>query len=242
MRDRPVFSTVVWTGIICAVLFAFFTLHGCLTYSSYQSARIVERGYPHATLGISRSIILDSDEDDIEVNWWTVDGDMRFGIAKRVDGSVRLSIFHNVPEGWGGGQISADLRGGIIEDHLAIAIPVSVTLGDFYFYTLRVQPGFIGTIPLCERIELNGAVGAHVYLRVMELTAVAYNVGLGITTRSGEWTIRPEIGWLQFVDTNSDMTYFQYGVGIEHNFVVEKNNVDEDKDKDNRILDSLIDR
>jgi len=182
------------------------------------------------------------DEDDSEVNWWTLDGDMRFGIAKRVDGSVRVSVFQNVPEGWGGGQISADLRGGIIEDHLAIAIPVSVTLGDFYLYSLRVQPGFIGTIPLSERIELNGAVSAHVYLRVLELTAFAYNIGLGITTRSGEWTIRPEVGWLQMAGNNSDLRYFQYGVGIEHNFVVEKDDVDKDKDEDDRILDSLIDR
>ena len=74
----------------------------------------------------------------------------------------------------------------------------------------------------------------------MELTAVAYNVGLGITTRSGEWTIRPEVGWLQFTDPGSDLTYFQYGVGIEHNFVVERENVDEDKD--DRAIDSLIDR
>ena len=152
MRNRPVFSAAVRTGIIGALLFVFFTSQGCLTYSSFQSARIVERGHPHATLGISRSGILDLDEKESEFGWWTLDGDMRFGIAKRVDGSVRLSIFHNVPEGWGGGQFSCDIRGGIIDDYLAVAFPFSINMGDFHFYTLRFQPGFVGTIPLNDRL------------------------------------------------------------------------------------------
>lgn len=236
MQHRSGRSRTFRTGIIGSTLFALLTLQGCLTYSSRQSARIVERGHPHATLGISRSVILE--EDASEVNWWTIDGDMRFGIAKRIDGSVRLSVFHNVPEGWGGGQVSMDIRGGIVEDHLVFALPVSVTLGDFHFFSLRVQPGFIGTIPLGERFEITGAVRAHVYVRAQELLGIGYNLGLGMTTPSGEWTIRPEVGWLQFAGVSSDVIYFQYGVGIEHNFVVE--NVDEEKD--GRILDSLIDR
>lgn len=220
MRNRSGCSTAVRTGIFGAALFTLLTMQGCLTYSSFQSARIVERGYPHATLGISRSVILE--EDDSEASYWTFDGDMRFGIAKRVDGSIRLSIFHNVPEGWGGGQVSADIRGGIIKNHLAIVLPFSVNMGDFHFYTLRFLPGFIGTIPLHERIEINGAVRAHVYIRFMELTAINYNIGLGLTTQSGEWTIRPEVGWLRFSGTSSDVTYFQYGAGIEHNFVTKE--------------------
>ncbi len=224
MQDRSGGSTAVRTGIIGAALFALLTLQGCLTYSSYQSARIVERGHPHATLGISRSVILEEDASD--VNWWTFDGDMRFGIVKRVDGSVRISVFHNVPEGWGGGQVSVDIRGGIVEDHLAVALPVSITIGDFHFASLRIQPGFIGTIPLGERFEINGAIRAHVYVRVPELLAIGYNLGLGMTTPSGAWTIRPEVGRLQFVGTSSDVAYFQYGVAIEHNFVAEEDEND----------------
>lgn len=65
----------------------------------------------------------------------------------------------------------------------------------------------------------------------MELAGIGYNLGLGIKTPSGEWTISPELGWLQFTGTSSDVTYFQYGVGIKHNFVAE-----EEKD------DSLLER
>ncbi len=219
MRERSGCPGVVRPGIICVLLFALYTSQGCLTYSSFQSARIVERGHPHSTVGISRSVHLD--EDNRGVSWWTVDGEMRFGIARRVDGSVRVSVFHNVPEGGGGSQISVDLRGGIIKDCLAVAFPFTVTFGDFYLYSLRAQPGLIGTIPLGEHFEITGAARVHVYLRVMELSAIGYNLGLGITAPSGAWTIRPEIGWLTFAGANSDITYFQYGVGLEHNFVVE---------------------
>ena len=114
-----------------------------------------------------------------------------------------------------------DLHAGIIKDYLTVAFPFSVTLGDFIFYTLRAQPGLIGTIPLGEHFEITGAARAHDYLRVMELSAIGYNLGLGITAPSGAWTIRPEVGWLTFAGANSDVTYFQYGVGLEHNFVVE---------------------
>jgi len=137
-----------------------------------------------------------------------------------MDGSVRLSIYHNIPEGWGGGQVTLDIRGGLIEDYLAMVMPASVTIGDFYLYSLRLQPGLVGTIPMGDRFEMTGAVRAHVYVRVMELNAVGYNLGFGITTPSGEWTLRPEAGWLRMTGADSDKTYFQYGVGIEHNLVL----------------------
>jgi len=95
---------------------------------------------------------------------------------------------------------------------------VSVAVGDFQFASLRVQPGIIGTLPLGERSEINGAVSAHVYVRFPELLGVAYNLGFGFKSASGEWTVRPEAGWLQFTGNNSDLTYFQYGIGVEHSF------------------------
>jgi hypothetical protein len=225
MRGLACNGKVARAFSIVVILFTLPILQGCLTYSSYQSARIVERGYPHATVGVSRSAMLD--EEDMGANWWTIDGDMRFGIAKRVDGSVRLSVFHNVPEGWGGAQITVDVRGGIIDNYLAAAFPLSINLGDFHFYTLRFQPGFIGTIPFNDQFEITGAARAHIYPRVMELAAVAYNLGFGMTTASGEWTIRPEVGLLQFTEGSSNAAYFQYGIGIEHNFVAGKSEVGE---------------
>jgi len=58
-----------------AALLMLLAMQGCLTYSSYQSASIVERGEMHATLGVSRSSFLEEESDRIA--WWNVDGEFR---------------------------------------------------------------------------------------------------------------------------------------------------------------------
>ncbi|HEY5132989.1 MAG TPA: hypothetical protein VII85_04825 [Candidatus Krumholzibacteriaceae bacterium] len=128
-----------------------------------------------------------------------------------------LSVFRGVPENWGAGGLTLDVRAGIIKDHLACTLPMSVTLGDFYLASFRVQPGLIATIPLGERIEITGAVRAHVFVRDPEFYAWGYNVGLGIRVTSGGLTLRPEVGWLQFTGDLSGSNYMQYGMGLELN-------------------------
>ena len=196
-------------------LIALLAAPGCFTYSSYQSARIVERGDHQATLSVSRSSIVSEETDDS--SWLAFEGLARFGIAKRLDGSIMISVFRGVPEDWGAGVVTADVRAGIIEDYLACSLPVSFTVGDLYLASLRVQPGIIGTIPLGTRLEITGAIRAHMFVRAPDLFAVGYNVGLGMTSVSGRWTIRPEAGWMQFLDEESDVTYAQFGIGLETN-------------------------
>ena len=68
MQDQSGRSKVFRTGIIGSVLFALLTLQGCLTYSSYQSASIVERGHPHATVGITRMATAPFDANSLHEN------------------------------------------------------------------------------------------------------------------------------------------------------------------------------
>lgn len=189
---------------------------GCFTYSSYQSARIVERGDHEGTVSLSRSSVVS--ENTGRSSWLAVEGLARFGIAERFDGSLMVSVFRGVPESWGAGVVTADVRAGIIKDRLACSLPVSITVGDLYLASFRVQPGLIGTIPLGPRLEITGAIRAHVFVRVPDLFAVGYNAGLGITSASGTWTLRPEVGWMQFVETEAQergVTYAQFGIGLE---------------------------
>ena len=196
-----------------AALLAPLAAPGCFTYSSYQSARIVERGDEQATIAFSRSGVAGASD----ASWYAVEGGGRFGLANRVDGAIMLSVLQNVPEDWGVAVVTVDVRGGIIEDRLACALPVSMTMGDLYLASLRAQPGLIATIPLGERIEIDGGVRAHISLQAMDFFAVGYNVGLGLTGESRRWTLRPEVGWMQFTGEMSGLTYVQYGLGIELN-------------------------
>ena len=203
------FAALALIGILAAP--------GCLTYSSYQSAKILERGERRATVSVSGSSKAHDGSD--YSSWIAFEGIARGGIARRVDGSIMLSVFRGMPDEWGAGVVTVDVRGGLVENYLACSLPVSITVGDLYLASLRVQPGLIGTIPIGEKFEINGAIRAHVFVRTTEVFAVGYNVGLGITTPSGLWTIRPELGWLRYTQSDeldfSGSAYAQYGVGIE---------------------------
>lgn len=197
-------------------LFAILAVPGCFTYSSYQSARIVERGEPQVTFAVSSSGFLEGEENE-DATWYAFETCLRGGLAQRVDGAVTLSIFSNVPELWGAAVVTVDLRAGIAKDYLAAVLPVSVTVGDSYLASLRMQPGLVGTLPIGSRLEITGAARAHVFVRATDLFALGYNVGLGIRDDSGKWVLRPEVGWMVFRDeVDFDRpTYFQYGIGLE---------------------------
>lgn len=195
------------------LLLALPAVPGCFTYSSYQSARIVERGQPQVTFAISNSNIEGGGAE--AGGWLAFETCLRSGVAKRLDASAMLSIFQSVPENFGAAVVTVDVRAGIIENYIAFAFPVVVTMGDFYLASLRIQPGFVATVPLGTRLEITGAARAHTFVRVPELFAMGYNIGLGIKTESGRLTVRPELGWMKFRGEENNQTYFQYGLGLE---------------------------
>ncbi len=203
-------------GAAGKLLLALLAAPGCFTYSSYQSARIVERGEPQVTFAVSSSGILEAEDDD-DATWFAFETCLRGGLARRVDGALTLSIFSNVPEQWGAAVVTADLRAGIVEDYIAAVLPVSITAGDSYLASLRMQPGLVGTLPIGSRLEITGSARAHVFVRYTDLFAMGYNVGLGIRDDSGKWVLRPEVGWMVFRDEvdYDQPTYFQYGIGFE---------------------------
>ena len=205
------FRIPMWRAALLSLVFL--AAPGCFTYSSYQSARIVERGEPQVTFALSNSNI--EGENAEAGGWLAFETCLRSGIAKRFDASAMLSIFQSVPENFGAAVVTVDVRGGIIENYLAFTFPVAITMGDLYLASLRVQPGFVATVPLGTRFEITGAARAHTFVRVPELFAMGYNVGLGIRTESGRLMVRPEVGWMKFREAENGQGYFQYGLGLE---------------------------
>jgi hypothetical protein len=186
---------------------------GCFTYSSYQSARIAEKGEERATLAVSRSAVVEKKPS--EATWFAIEGGVRFGLARRVDAALLLSVFSGVPQDWGAAVVTADVRVGILQNYLTAVLPASIAMGDFYLATFRVQPGAVVTVPVTDRIEINGAVRAHIFVRYTDLFAMGYNVGLGLASESGTWIIRPEAGLMRFTGPAKGTTYAQFGIGVE---------------------------
>jgi hypothetical protein len=200
-------------GYLPAVLLAALLVQGCLANSSYQSARIVERGSDTGTIGAAMTLKEDKDDESL----WTLDGRARFGIASGWDGSIGMSVVGNLQRGGGAGLVGGDIRRSIIRDRLTFTLPVSVVIGDFSFYTTRFQPGLIGTLPLSRNLDLNASVRRNIFVWAPEIKAYTYNFGLGITTVSGRWTFHPELAVYHNID--QDIMLTQIGIGLVRNLV-----------------------
>lgn len=199
-------SLAILLALICAC-------GGCLTYSSFESARLVEPGAPRVTYSLSRNNFAELDQQ--KRGWTLLEIQSRYPLkASRLDAGFKLSAMRS-DEGWVGFVIGGGLKGSIWKDHLAFDTPMSVFVGDLAFYTFEVHPGLIASVPLQSgRAELN--VSVHTYLITVFEDAHTYSgsVGLALSKDLRRWAVRPEISWLRYSDRGVN-TYPQFGIGVE---------------------------
>jgi hypothetical protein len=188
---------------------------GCLNYSSYQDARIVERGHSQGTVAVSASAYED-DDDYVTSYWFPVEMNPRWGVANRVDAGLKMSVLASREAEWGLVVLGVDVRAGIIKNYLAVTVPLTVALGGDVFSSTNLQPGFIVTLPVMTEIDINGSVRRSFYVKedVSGGATWLYNAGLGIAL-SPSWKIRPELGWMVWENFDNDqVVYRQFGIGI----------------------------
>ena len=187
---------------------------GCINYSSYQDARIVEKGHSSGTIAVSASQY-DSDFNDDDSHWFVAEGNPRWGLGARLDAGFKMSVLLT-EESLGWVTIGADLRFGIIRNYLAATVPVSFAVGSYIFSSTNLQPGVILTLPVGDDVDINGSVRRSFYLD-QDLQPYGwwlYNAGLGIVVAPG-WRLRPEVGWMVSDSPQEDEpTYMQFGLGI----------------------------
>lgn len=201
---------IVATLVVCRVAVA---VTGCIDYSSYQDARIVERGQSQGTVAASISTYPQEGGDAV---WFPIEVNPRWGIARRFDAAFRMSLLLSREEEFGMLVVGGDVRAGIISNHLALTLPVSIAVGDYIFASTNIQPGFIVTLPVFDDLDVNGAVRASVYVHsdMPHNVTWLYNVGLGIAVAPG-WRVRPEVGWMVWENFDEErITYSQFGIGV----------------------------
>ena len=196
----------------CAVLSLLFS-SGCINYSSYQDARIVERGHSSGTFAATASKYQSkNDYDEDAFDWYVLDMNPRFGLGSVFDAGFRMSVlFSNDDLGWV--VLGGDVRAGIIKNYLAATLPVNIALAGNAVETTNLQPGFIVTIPIVEQLDVNGSVRKAFYLQDTDASWWLYNAGLGIKVSQG-WRLRPEVGWMVPAVSYDHSYYMQFGVGI----------------------------
>jgi hypothetical protein len=195
-------------GIVALTLFM-----GCIDYSSYQDARIVERGGSQGTVAVSASKQQSEYAGD-DFDWYAVDVNPRWGLGARFDAGFKMALLITGEEmGWV--LVGGDLRFGAFRDYLALTVPVTMAFGELAFSTINLQPGIIMTLPVTHELDINGSVRRSFYLHE-DLESNAwwlYNAGLGIKV-APEWRIRPEVAWMVSDHEYEQTTYVQFGIGV----------------------------
>ncbi len=186
---------------------------GCLTFSSFQTARIPEPKRPEVTVAVTRSDFREDDDDD---GWSMLEfrHRSRLGESDRLEGHVKLSVLH--PDGGGlGGVLGAGLKAAVVRDHLAVGLPLSWYIGDAGFRFLQIHPGVIATLPIVPGLDLNGDIEAYILTAGYTQPLHAKHIGLAIGPADRRWALRPEIGWLSWDNGDHRETSVQFGLAIE---------------------------
>lgn len=199
----------LWFALLLAIVTA--TSGGCITYGSFQSARIIDPGRPHLTISLSRNDFL---EDDQIVSGWTLAEfhGRHVLYPEWSEFGVRLSVMHP-DDGGAGFVLGGNIKSRIWCDHLALDLPLSVLVGDFDFNTLQFHPSLIGSVRLHRTLEINVHAKTFLFREIPGKPINSYGVGLALGPDLSQWAIRPEASWLH--ETDSDETYLQLGIGLE---------------------------
>lgn len=186
---------------------------GCLTFSSFQTARLPEPDRAEVTAAVTRS---DFRDDDDRAGWSMLEfrRRARLGRTAPVEGHLKLSLLH--PDGGGfGGVLGGGFKAALVRDRLAVGLPVSWYVGDAGFRFVQIHPGAIATLPIVPGLDLNGDLEWYTLASGGTRPLHARHLGLAIGPADRRWAVRPEVGWLSWDNGYRRDTSVQFGLAVE---------------------------
>ncbi|MBN2543963.1 hypothetical protein JXI42_13980 [bacterium] len=190
MRRQLVLRFLILFTVIIAV-------NGCYTFSSLESARVLDPG--HFEVGMTYSdLTYHSESEESDDASTHIGFQFGYGIAKKINLRLRYEMMdlEGFDNDWHSLFISPKFS--LEKDRLALSMPLGSTFGedinskDYW----QVQPGFIATLPIHDHFEFNFAPKALIFFQEDSDVLVALNAGLGFSTDFSLWAIRPEVGFL----------------------------------------------
>lgn len=209
------------------LLFAFAILLGCLSFPgmaqfspTFQSAGSVGKGNAELTLGYSNiGFAFQGESGNIYNNYVFQAG---FGIRNLTEIRFIYDRF-NFKNGDGTGfnglmigpKFSSESR------KFAFYLPIGITTNSISNNRWIVEPTFIFSFPLGEKVNFNLSPSYLFYFAntnpFFDEDLVKINLGLGIDLGEN-WVLRPEAGLLFFKD-DFNAYYFTFGLGISRRIV-----------------------
>lgn len=214
-----------------ALIFSCITLlAGCFSFSSYQTARMLEPKQSSITISYNHSKPQNEEDDEFVTN--IIEGQARVGISDKLEAGVKygrhsLSLFEEEDGDISFNFTSVDAKVSIIPNHIAFSIP----LGYYWIedeeekeeFLYQLGPGFIFSHQYQNSFEITGAVKYLIFSEDEDFTDEeggesdklgAFNLGLAFSNNLSRWAIRPEIGFLFNPEEVEEGYFFQYGIGV----------------------------
>lgn len=195
---------------ICSLM-----LSGCYAYSSFQTAKTVEKGKWQGTASYSSNSFSNSGESD-RING-AIEAQLRAGLSDKSDIGFRYAYIDvdNASEDYG--MIAIEPKFMLVKDRFSLIAPLGMYVGQYVNEdeSFHFSPGFIATYPFNKNFDASVASRYMIFFDSDSDNLVALNLGFGVSTDIEKWAIRPEIGYL--FNPGNDGHYFQYGVGLSFN-------------------------
>jgi hypothetical protein len=185
---------------------------GCLTFSSFQTARIPEADKPEMTVALSRCDL----RDDSRSGWSMLEFRHRARLegSDRAESHLKFTILH-ADGGSAGGVLGGGVKFALWRNHLALGLPVSWYIGDATFQALQFHPGLVATLPAAPGFDLNADCEAYLLASGGMRPLIARHIGLAMGTPDRRLVLRPEVGWLSWDDYGRRRTAVQFGLAVE---------------------------
>jgi hypothetical protein len=195
---------------------------GCYVYSAFQGARTLESG----KISLSPSASVVSFGNDGESNWITTQFGARgaVGLGRRMEVQSRyervgLHDPDSAAESWGYNYVDLGFKYGIIENILAVGMPIGIMFGESVDEgdSWQLHPSLFLTLPAARFLDVNLSTTGIYFLNESDDDFLwAFSGGLGIRPGERGFTLLPEVGLL--TNPGEDGHFWHWGVGASLEF------------------------
>jgi hypothetical protein len=201
-----------WRIVCCGALAA--VLGGCLPpAANLQDARVMDKGQVRLTGFWSNLESAGAGGEELADEYGGLIG---IGGGSETEFQLRIERLALPDEGEGYEFISFGPKIGVIEDRLAVLVPVGVNVGEDveWLETIQIHPALLGSIPLSRNFEINSAAKLIFPINGSMVIWLNFGLGFGISTDLERWAILPEVGYSRCLDESEIEPVFNYGIAL----------------------------
>jgi hypothetical protein len=189
---------------------------GCYTYSTLQSARVLNTGQVEITPSFSSISIADDGESEHATS--NIGAQLGIGVARNFN--LRFRFEHMIMDDDISGFVdnysflSFGPKFGSEQGIVALSCPFGTFIGEMFEgnNTWLVIPTLHVTVPVNQVFEVNLSPRFLIFFEDNADNLIALNAGIGLSQDLSRWAIRPELGWL--FNPGEEGHFFSMSVGL----------------------------